>query len=540
MSDYKSYMGYEDTEPEIGEVTQEMLDNFSSDISDYFEDRSESDGLYSDSQDFYSMYNSIEEEEKSIEEIRAEREERQRLRRQAKRRERRSSFINSFMPFTAFMLLVCTVSYFNAQQFGLVVSYKDKQIALVENAGVVEEAVSIIDSRIINKSLDTIEDEPKYTVAVVNNGSKLQTSAELSRTIIESDKVLTDNVCGVFADGSFVGAVESEDEAKKVLDSLLTQKKKEYENEYKDNDKIRVKVEKVKFNSNVYIETGLFAGDSVVSSKVLKDRLVNNIDLSYTVIVSEEKDVKLRFKTEYVVDGTKPEGYEQIIVKGKIGEGTAAERITYVDGVQIDKETVKVTASVKPEKQVVCVSAENENAQDAKSVQEYESSKKTDTANADTTVNNTVSEGNTNDDTDNQNSVEATVQQPKQFIWPAVNCYDITNDFGYVGEKLHKGIDISGPCADGQPIVAAASGYVTVAVLDYGSENYGCYLIIDHGNGYQTKYAQCSDIYVTPGTYVEQGEVIAAVGSTGDSTGAHLHFEIIEYGEYVNPASYLY
>ena len=289
MSDYKSYMGYEDTEPEIGEVTQEMLDNFSSDISDYFEDRSESDGLYSDSQDFYSMYNSIEEEEKSIEEIRAEREERQRLRRQAKRRERRSSFINSFMPFTAFMLLVCTVSYFNAQQFGLAVSYKDKQIALVENAGVVEEAVSIIDSRIINKSLDTIEDEPKYTVAVVNNGSKLQTSAELSRTIIESDKVLTDNVCGVFADGSFVGAVESEDEAKKVLDSLLTQKKKEYENEYKDNDKIRVKVEKVKFNSNVYIETGLFAGDSVVSSKVLKDRLVNNIDLSYTVIVSEEK-----------------------------------------------------------------------------------------------------------------------------------------------------------------------------------------------------------------------------------------------------------
>lgn len=539
MSDYKSYMGSDYTEPEFGEVTQEMLDNFSSDISDYFEDSNEIDGLYSGSQDFDSMYMSMEEEEKSIEEIRAEREERQRLRKKAKRKERRSSFINTFMPFTAFMLLVCTVSYFNAQQFGLAVSYNDKQIALVENAGVVEEAVSIIDSRIINKSLDTPEDEPKYTVAVVNNGAKLQTSAELSRTIIESDKVLTDNVCGVFADGSFVGAVESEDEAKRVLDSLLTEKKKEYENEYKDNDKIKVKVEKVKFNSNVHIEVGLFAGDSVVSSSVLKDRLVNNIDLSYTVIVTEEKDVKLRYKTEYVVDSAKPEGYEEVIVKGKIGEGTATERITYVDGVQIDKETVKVTASVKPKKQVICVSAENENAEDAKSLQEFENDKNTDNSN-NTVSENSSSDVSSNNDTDDQNSSEPTVQQPKQFIWPAVNCYDITNDFGYVGEKLHKGIDISGPCADGQPIVAAASGYVTVAVLDYGSENYGCYLVIDHGNGYQTTYAQCSDIYVTPGTYVEQGEVIAAVGSTGDSTGAHLHFEIIEYGEYVNPANYLY
>ena len=110
MSDYKSYMGSDYTEPEFEEVTQEMLDNFSSDISDYFEDNTEYNGLYSESADFESMYNSIEEEEKTIEEIRAEREERQRLRRQAKRKERRSSFINSFMPFTAFMVLVCTVS----------------------------------------------------------------------------------------------------------------------------------------------------------------------------------------------------------------------------------------------------------------------------------------------------------------------------------------------------------------------------------------------------------------------------------------------
>ncbi|MBQ3969162.1 MAG: M23 family metallopeptidase, partial [Clostridia bacterium] len=87
---------------------------------------------------------------------------------------------------------------------------------------------------------------------------------------------------------------------------------------------------------------------------------------------------------------------------------------------------------------------------------------------------------------------------------------------------------------------AAAGGTVTEVVIDYGTEGLGCYVTIDHGNGYQTTYAQCSDIYVTPGTYVEQGQTVAAVGSTGDSTGPHLHFEIIANGEYVNPANYLY
>ena len=248
--------------------------------------------------------------------------------------------------------------------------------------------------------------------------------------------------------------------------------------------------------------------------------------------VLEEKNVKLRYKTEYVVDESKSNNYEQVTTKGQIGKGVAVNRVTYIDGVKIAEENVSVKATTKPVKEIITISPDNENAIKTK---------------AQDTEDKTSTDKDTVKDTDTQsasseNETKQTDSKPKnsQFIWPAPTCGYITNYFGYQGEKLHKGIDISDGAADGQPIAAAASGYVTTAVLDYGTENYGCYIIIDHGNGYQTLYAQCSDIYVAPGTYVEQGEIIGAIGSTGDSTGAHLHFEIRDNGEYVDPTIYLY
>lgn len=65
-------------------------------------------------------------------------------------------------------------------------------------------------------------------------------------------------------------------------------------------------------------------------------------------------------------------------------------------------------------------------------------------------------------------------------------------------------------------------------------------IILKHGNGIETYYGHCSKLYVKEGEKVEQGDVIAAVGSTGNSTGPHLHFEIRKNGEYVNPQNYVY
>ena len=500
------------------EVTEEMLNNFSADISDYFDSGKEEPPVSYE-------YAVTEDDYKTIEDDRAERAERQRKRKIARRKERRSKLVNSLMPMTAMFLLVATVSYLNSLQFGLAITYKDQTLGMVENAEVVEEAASIIDSRIINKSLDSLEDQPKYKVAVVSNTSDFKSSTELSRSIIANDSTLTDNICGVFADGDFVGAVTTEEEAQKVLDEILAEQKDVFASE-------NGKVESVEFNSSVSLETGVYSSDSIVSTDVLKDRLLNNIDLSYEVNILEEKNVKLRYKTEYVVDESKSDNYEQVTTKGQIGEGVAVNRVTYIDGVKISEENVSVKATTKPVKEIITISPDNENAIKTKA-EDTEDKTSTDKD----TVKDTDTEASTND-----NNVKPTNTEPKnsQFIWPAPTCGYITNYFGYQGEKLHKGIDISDGAADGQPIAAAASGYVATTVFDYGTENYGCYIIIDHGDGYQTLYAQCSDIYVAPGTYVEQGEIIGAIGSTGDSTGAHLHFEIRKNGEYVDPTIYLY
>jgi murein DD-endopeptidase MepM/ murein hydrolase activator NlpD len=116
-------------------------------------------------------------------------------------------------------------------------------------------------------------------------------------------------------------------------------------------------------------------------------------------------------------------------------------------------------------------------------------------------------------------------------IWPVTG--PITSGFGWRWGRMHEGIDIGVPC--GTPIHAAASGTVIYAGWMSG---YGNFVIIDHGGGLATAYAHQSAIYVSGG-FVSQGQVIGAVGSTGHSTGCHLHFEVRINGTPVNPLNYL-
>jgi murein DD-endopeptidase MepM/ murein hydrolase activator NlpD len=109
-------------------------------------------------------------------------------------------------------------------------------------------------------------------------------------------------------------------------------------------------------------------------------------------------------------------------------------------------------------------------------------------------------------------------------------------------EKFHYGIDIG--AGYGETIMAAASGTVIFVTEPYegcnkGGSGYGNYCVIDHGNGYTTLYGHARDLYVYEGQYVNAGDSIGEVGSTGDSSGAHLHFEVRLWGETKDPEDYL-
>lgn len=103
------------------------------------------------------------------------------------------------------------------------------------------------------------------------------------------------------------------------------------------------------------------------------------------------------------------------------------------------------------------------------------------------------------------------------------------------GHEFHKGIDLDGNTGD--PIHSAADGIVMRSEYDNGG--YGNVVDIDHGNGYVTRYGHCSKLLVKAGDLVHAGDVIAQVGSTGHSTGSHLHFEVWSNGQPINPRPFL-
>lgn len=171
------------------------------------------------------------------------------------------------------------------------------------------------------------------------------------------------------------------------------------------------------------------------------------------------------------------------------------------------------------------IMAEVQKAQDELKRQEEEAQKK---ANDTTTQSNSTTQ---------QKTVPST--GTGQFIWPSAASKRVTSYFGKREKpnanatSTHRGIDIGAP--SGTDVYAADSGTVIVA----GSgRSYGNYVVISHGNGYTTLYAHNSRLCVSVGQKVSKGTVIAKVGSTGNSTGPHIHFEISKNGTLIDPMSF--
>ena len=139
-----------------------------------------------------------------------------------------------------------------------------------------------------------------------------------------------------------------------------------------------------------------------------------------------------------------------------------------------------------------------------------------------------------------RNSGGNTVYAGGQMEWPTPGYYTITSPYGmrlhpiYGTYRMHSGIDIGAP--GGAPILAANDGKVITATY---SSSYGNYVIIDHGGGIMTLYAHSSQLLVSAGQTVSRGSTIAKVGSTGASTGNHLHFEVRINGSTTNPVPYV-
>lgn len=148
-----------------------------------------------------------------------------------------------------------------------------------------------------------------------------------------------------------------------------------------------------------------------------------------------------------------------------------------------------------------------------------------------------------------QDQVNTLITQSSRYIqWleakptgmPILQSSSISSEFGpridpfNQKESFHSGLDFQSP--HGTPIIATADGLVLKANWD---SNYGRILILDHREGYLSRYAHAQEIYVKEGDYVKRNQLIATVGTSGRSTGPHLHYEVIKNGEAINPKEML-
>ena len=281
---------------------------------------------------------------------------------------------------------------------------------------------------------------------------------------------------GLYIDGELIGVVDDGEELKEALDGILADAKEGYDD-----------ATTTEFANKVEVKP--YSGDKDTESV---DDLMEYSQYMYSIKLSTDwiYEEEIPYETEITEDDSQPEGYEEVTQEGQNGSKQTTLRLTFVNGDQTD-------AVVTGEKEI------------SKPV--------------------------------NEKKIVGTAKTPGEstgsFMWPVPHTHSITSYMEWRWGRMHNGIDIAGGGDYGQPFVAADGGTVVWAGDDGGG--YGNYVMIDHGNGYMTVYGHACELACSTGDYVSQGQVIGYIGSTGNSTGPHLHFEVRLDGEYQDPLNYV-
>lgn len=447
------------------------------------------------------------------------------------------TFLNIAAPIAAAAALFLTVQYWNSLDFGLTLSYNGTQIGVIESEKIFDEATQMVSERMVFDTAGAEEDAVAITpvfALTVSDGEETYTNADdVCNSIIEQSDGVIEEATGLYIDGELMASVKSSADMSHILQGILDEAKGE------DEDATAV------FAQSVDTVTGLFPTSTVISADELESELTstsqkavtyvvqegdtasdiaskNNMSLSeleslnsgisegfihvgdvltlqtavprleVLLIKTETYEEPVAYRTITQTDDTQYTDYSEVITEGSEGLQECVDRVTYQNGVEISRENVSTTIITPAVDRVV---------------------------------------------------VTGTKERPKHsgigtgsFMWPCPTLHTITTYFEYRWGSFHSALDISGGGAYGQPILASDNGTVTAAGY---SGSYGYRVIIDHANGMKTLYAHCSELLVSVGQKVEKGETIALVGSTGNSTGAHCHFEIYVNGTRVDPLPYV-
>lgn len=291
----------------------------------------------------------------------------------------------------------------------------------------------------------------------------------------------------VTVEGHNVALVDSEEDAREVV--------KEVANNYKNEETVDIEIEEKTEPKAMSIQHGDPKPDTMTVPEAVDEITAKE---NVTVVTTEIEETKEPVKFEEDVRKTDNlfVGQSKVKRKGKKGLKKVTKEVTKENG-EVVKTKVKEQVLLKKPKQQVKLVGTKANPQEGVIASEE--------------------------------SIEGTGRLARP-----VSAINITSQFGPRWGRTHRGVDLAMP--SGSSISAADKG--TVVFAGY-SGSYGNLVKIDHGNGMMTYYAHCSAIIAGNGQVVKKGQTIAKVGSTGRSTGPHLHFEVLINQSNVNPMNYL-
>ena len=273
----------------------------------------------------------------------------------------------------------------------------------------------------------------------------------------------------------------------------------------------------LELNPNIEDETKMQIGEVIKVEKEVPIVTITTVEQStYKQFIPAD--------IEYVVFSDLYEGETKVYQEGKDGLDEVTVSVTKVNGEEVSRDTINEKVLVKPVTKVIGYGVKEKPVEVKPN--KVESSSSSNQGSSTSSSNNKKPNTSTNS---NQTSSTG------RYSHPLKGAGTISSGYGSRWGSFHKGLDFAAPA--GTPIYAADSGKVIYS--GYNSGGYGNLVIVEHDNGDQTYYAHCSKLYVSVGSYVSKGQHIAGVGTTGDSTGNHLHFEIRKNGNPVNPSNYL-
>ncbi len=440
--------------------------------------------------------------------------------------------VNYILPVAGCLVFVSTFLYYDNLNYALGVEYNGEHVGYIRNESDFAAAEKNVQNRVIAGDFDFPDDYiPQYSLQVVDD-SQISTVEELTNRLIEGSGTDIQEASGLYVDGEFVGATTDGEglvlELKNMLDEVRNTVSKDAEVGFAQDVKVdkalyptssivdlsSISAELVKEvagertyiiqpgdtphevarNNEVPLDTLISNNEEVVKTflpgnSLLLESAASRLEKKVVETVTEESTIT--FETEQVLNINLEKGVTQVKQAGQNGTEKVTYEVTYVDGYETERTVISRETVEEPVTAILEVGA----LMTAQSL-----------------------------DNVSGRSVGG-------FIWPVDGGFISCPIRGYYG---HTGTDIA---ADrGTAIYASADGTVTFAGW---LSSYGYTIKIDHGNNIQTLYAHNTDLLVSEGQFVQQGQLIATVGSTGNSSGPHCHFEIIMNNEYMDARDYI-